>query len=420
MSGVTGQRHDFNQPHPPERLATMVAEATRYRGGLDNIVVEAIDIALRAPIDVPGLGRILAHEYQTDLFSSNRHEHGESMALMAALAAGDDPPPLPIALSLAPDGQDVVWLRTRRQWEALRGAWRERKVSIHSRAALAVRDAHDQIDVVVGVTPVVGDDGQALPGLPALEGLVARETLWASVQATYFRPAALAAHIVALAHPAPGTLATDVPTVCAQHMDQLDAAAEERRRWLLDGGAGAATAGQEAELERLESRRQAGRRNLRAATTLPALQVVATAAIALVEGVGIEDAPVWQTGSGTTITGRRYSVTYTAGADDDPWICRLRAVNPSQAIASKPAPALGAVVLDYMSPPAGWTVTSAPRAVPAAHERDVTITWNGTGEPDAGSYAIPLTARNACGPRDLAVTITVPASTPAPAEEASS
>ena len=299
---VTGQRHDHNRPHPPERLATMVAEATRRRGGLDNIVVEAIDIALRAPIDVPILGRILAHEYQADLFQSNRHEHGESMALMAALAAGDDPPPLPIALSLAPDGQDVVWLRTRRQWEALRDAWRARKASIHSRAALAVRDAHDQIDVVVGITPVVGDDGQALPGLPALEGLVAREALWASVHATYFRPVALAAHITALAHPAPGTLATDVPTARGQCMDRLDDAAEEMRRWLLDddpgSGAGPANVGQEAELRRLEERRQQGRRNLRAATTVAALRAALTAAEGLVRGVGIEDAPVWQTPAG--------------------------------------------------------------------------------------------------------------------------
>ena len=427
MTGqVTGQRHDHNRPHPPERLATMVAEATRYRGGLISISVDAIDIALRAPIDVPGLGSILVHEYQIAVSSSSaKNEHGEAAALMSTLAAGDDPPPLPIALSLAPDGQDVVWLRTRRQWKALRDAWRERKVSIHSRAALAVRDAHNQIDVVVGVTPVVGDDGQALPGLPALEGLVARETLWASVKATYFRPDALAAHIAALAHPAPGTLATDVPTARAQLMDRLDAAAEETRRWLLDDdtglGAGPATVGQEAELRRLEERRQKGRQDLRAATTHSTLLATATAAIALVEGIGIEDAPVWQTGSsGTTITGRRYSATYTAGADGDPWILRLRAVNPSQTIASKPAAALGAVVLDEVSPPAGWTVTSAPRAAPAAHERDVTVTWNGAGEPDTGSYAIPLTARNTCGPRDLAVTITVPAATPAPTEEASS
>ena len=390
------------------------------RGYLSQSAVEAIDIALRAPIDVPGLGRILVHEYQTDSHSSGRYEHGESMALMSALAGGDDPPHLPVALSLAPDGQNIVWLRTRRQWVVLRDTWRARKVSIHSRAALAMRDAHNQINVVVGIDPVVGDDGQALPGLPALEGLIAREAIWASVQATYLRATALAAHIVALEHPTPGTLATDVPNARGQCLDRLDDAAGETRRWLLDddagSGAGPATVGQEAELRRLEERRQKGRRDLRAATTVSVLRSALTAAEGLVRGVGIEDAPEWRDAGGQTFTARRLAVTYAAPGTGR-WTHAIAVVNPGEATASKTPATLGAVVLDDVSPPAGWTVTSTPRAAPAAHERDVTLSWTGAGAPTAGVHEITLTARNACGPRNLVVAITVPTA-PAPSEEA--
>ena len=398
--------HEHRQPHPPERHAKLMRDAVGFRGIIPHIIVREIYLAMQAPLDVPGLGRIVAYEYSTDTYPSTRHEHGAAVALLSALAGGAEPPALPVALSLAPEGQTVVWLRTRRQWEALREAWRARKVEIHSRAALAVEEIHDQLDIAAGITPIKGDDGQTLTGLPAL---AAREALWADINRWYNgNPAtALQTRILTGPHPAEGTLATDVPIARAQLMDRLDAAAKEMRRWLLDGGACDANAAQATALQLLESRRQAGRRTLRAATTSSVLLAAVTSAESLIRGVGIEDAPAWQAGGGTAITGDRYSTTYAAPAEGT-WTLGLRAVNPSPTSASKSAADLGDVVLDAADPE-GWTVTSAPRAAPHAHERTVTIAWGGADAPAAGTYDVELTARNACGPAMLTVTITVPA-----------
>ena len=212
-----------------------------------------------------------------------------------------------------------------------------------------------------------------------------------------------------------GVTGQDHDTVPGRRRDlmaALDATADETRRWLLDdptGRAGPATLTQEAALRLLESRRQAGRRRLRETTVFGALPGVAAAAQALVRGVGIEDAPAWQTHTGTTITGGRHSVTAPApGAQR--WAHTIRAVSPPASIASETQKVLGDVVLDGPAGtgwPDGWTVTSTPRAAPAAHERDVTIAQ--TAQPAPGTYTFPLIARNSRGPSRLVVTIVVPA-----------
>ena len=269
---------------------------------------------------------------------------------------------------------------------------------------------------------MLGTDGQPLTG----HALAAeRLRLWALFVGEWYhndqRGRNEARRIAALRSttrdPAVDALSTDVPTARGQLMDRLDDAAGETRRWLLDDpsglGAGPATVGQEAALRLLESRRQAGRRSLRAATTVAALRSTFTSAESLVRGIGIEDGPAWQTSGGTALTGWRHTVTATA-AGAGRWAYALRAANPAPTVASKSASALGAVVLDAVDAPDGWTVTSTPRPTPAAHERDVTLAQ--TEAVAAGTYTIALTARNACGPSRLTVTVAVPA---APDEESS-
>lgn len=412
MTGVTGQRHDFNQPHPPERHAILVGRATRAREHVARCVIQAVAIALRSPLDVPGLGRIIAHEYHVRS-TPYPHEHGPAAAAMLALATGDGPPPLPVALSSAPAGSGVVWIRTRDQWRRVRDTWRHQKVAIHSRAALAIRDAHDQLDRVAGTTPIRGDDGQVLPGLPATEGLVAREALWTRVETEYFdNLPLLARRIGGLAHPAVGALAPDLATAVAQHLERLDDAAAEQRRWILDDpddvASGPAHTAQETALRLLERRRQAGRRAVRAAIALPLAASAAATHLALVRGAGVADGPHWQVGTIRPL----HATTFTyAAPTTGRWSRTVRALQPSRPEAL-PAAELGAIVLDAPTPPPGWTVTSTPRAAPHAEERDVAIAWAGDGAPEAGTHLVEITARNAVGPSRLAVTIVVPAPTP--------
>lgn len=408
MTGVTGQRHDFNRPHPPERHTTLVNRVTWGREHLTRCVIEAVGIALRTPLDVPGIGRIVAHEYHVRT-TPYPHEHGPAAAAMSALATGDRPPPLPVALSLAPAGTGVVWIHTREQWRRVRDTWRHQKVAIHSRAVLAIRDAHDKLDLVAGITPIRDDDGAVLPGLPATEGLVAREALWTRVEREYFSDlAGLAYRIGGVTHPAVGAVSADIGIARTQHLERLDDAATEQRRWILDDpddvAPGPAHVAQETALRLLESRRQAGRRAIRAATTTASAATVAASHMVMVRGAGVADGPHWQVGTIRPVHSATFN--YAAPATGR-WNQTVRALQPSRPEAL-PATELGAIVLDDPDPPAGWTVTSTPRAAPHADERDVAVAWAGDGEPEAGTYRIDVTARNAVGPSRLAVTIVVP------------
>ena len=404
--------HEFRRPHPPERHRTLMGHATRSREHIARCVLEAIGIALRTPLDIPGVGRVVAHEYhvRTTTYS---HEHSPAAAAMAALATGDRPPPLPVALSLAPAGAGVVWIHTRAQWRRVRDAWRHQMIAIHSRAVLAIRDGHDTLDLIAGITPIRDDDGQVLPGLPATEGLVAREALWTRFEREYFNDlAGLAYRIGGWAHPAASTLAAAIPTAVAQLLERLDDAADDQRRWLLDDpddvAHGPSGAAQEAALRLLERRRQAGRRAIRAATTTASAASVAASQITLVRGALASDVPLWQVGA--VANAHAATLNYARPASGR-WSQTVRVHNPTRPEHGLTVADLGSIVLDEPAPPTGWTVTSTPRAAPHADERDVVIAWNGTGEPEAGTVRVDLTARNVVGPSRLAVTINVPAPT---------
>ena len=399
---VSGQRHDHNQPHPPERETILQAGVARERTSAVWHIVTGIESAMYGrPLDVPGLGAVLLPEYSVEVSYTFQHQSA-AVALLASMDAGA-PPPLPVAVPRAPAGESVIWIRTRRQWRALVTAYQHRKMAIHSRAAAILKEMNDTLDVIAGLTPVLDAEGATLTGEAALDAREARYRLYD--RTINSEREAYVERFRTDPHPAAGTLATDVPIAREQHMDMLDAAAEEMRHWLLDGGATAANDAQGGALRLLESRRQAGRRALRAATTPATLLGAGVAARSLVRGVRIEDAPVWQLGAGTAISGEAHTTTYAAPAVGV-WTLGLRAANPSPTAASKSAADLGDVVLDDADLPDGWAVSSAP----AAHAQAVTIgRATGAGAPAAGSYTIPLTARNACGPRTLTVTITVPA-----------
>ena len=206
-----------------------------------------------------------------------------------------------------------------------------------------------------------------------------------------------------------------IPGFRRQTVGQIDAAADTAVRRLLDDPTGRAAAGpaanaaQEAALRRIEKLRQAGRRRLRELNTFDHLASAGAAAIASISDVRVEDAPVWQTSAGTTITG---SHTVTAPPPRDTlWSHTLRAVSPDASVASMPQPDLGDAVVDDANDPTvrwpdGWSVASTPRAAPATHDRDVTITQ--TKRPAPGTYDFKLTARNAGGPSTLDVIIVVP------------
>lgn len=396
MTGITGQQSwSGYDPQVLERYA--------FRAGIDERIARAADAVLAE--DAPRYIGSLALGVGV---------HGAELTL-------DGRHGLPLRV-LRPVGTGTVHtLHTRDERRTWREGWARHVARIQDRATAYGAEIHAQLDAFDGTLPVLGDDGQPLTG-NALYAERVRLFL-AFVDDWYHdddRGENEAKRIAALRSTrfdlTPHALSADVATARGQLMDRLDDAAAQTRRWLLDDpsglGAGPANAGQEAALRLLESRRQAGRRSLRAATTVAALRTAFTSAEGLVRGVGIEDAPAWQTGAGTAITGGRHSVTWAApGAGR--WTQALRAANPAPAVAGKPAADLGAVVLDAVDAPDGWTVADAPRPVPAAHERVVTVIAPATPAP--GVYEITLTARNACGPSNLVVAITVPA---APAEPA--
>ena len=330
----------------------------------------------------------------------------------------------PLRLPLHATPRELAVYHDPRRRREVADAWAAYVLRMHARAAGYLARLHEVMDQIMGIIPVYDAQGVELVDT------VYTDPAWTERRRLYqedlcdllgvvsqrgevprLDPALRAALLrTTTAWDAPtDAISTDVVTARAQLIDRLDVAAAARRRYLLDSDveeAIAANAVQATALRLLESRRQEGRRSLRAQTTVTALTTAADAALTRLRTVIVEDAPVWQTSAGAPISGRALSLSYTAPTTGH-WTHALRAANPGVG-ADKTAGDLGAVVLDDADTPAGWTVTSTPRAAPASHERDVTIAWSGTGEPDAGTYSLDLTARNACGPATLTVTVAVP------------
>ena len=411
MTGITGQQSAPGGARYKPWIQS--AEGQRYRHDIDIIIAAT-------------LAELLAEDGASAIGPLTPHHASISDALAASLAL-DGRHGVPLRVRGGPDGA-VHTLHTRAERRGWRDAWARHIARLHDRAVMYAAEIHAQFDAIDYTVPVYDSEGQVLTGSAEINErhrlFGAYINNWHHVgpadgyqhpQARRNRARIRAALTSTRFDPTPGALASDVPTARGQLMDRLDDAAKEMRRWLLDGpaSASAANAAQEAALRLVESRRQAGRRDLRTRTTIAALQVAATTAVALIRGAGVEDAPAWQGSNGLSITGGRVALTYGPPGTGR-WTHALRGANPTPSVASKAAADLGDVVLDDADLPTGWTVTSAPRPAPAAHERDVTVAWSGAGAPAAGTHTLTLTARNACGPSNLTVTITVPA---APTEE---
>ena len=69
------------------------------------------------------------------------------------------------------------------------------------------------------------------------------------------------------------------------------------------------------------------------------------------------------------------------------------------------SPNLGRVVLSDATMPDGWATPLGTSTVTGV---SISLAWPGTGSAPHGTHAISLTARNACGPSDLSVSIVVP------------
>ena len=409
MTGITGQQSAPSRELFPPWIRS--AEGQRPRANIDLFIAAT-------------LAELLAEDGDSSLGPLSPHHVRISDALAASLAL-DGRHGVPLRVRGGPDGA-VHTLHTRAERRGWRDTWARHVARLHDRAVAYSAEIHAQYDKIDYTAPVFGSDGQVLTGVAEREERyrlyyvftdgwhnIGPADGYRTTQQRRNRANIRAALTSTRFDPTPGALASDVPTARGQLMDRLDDAAGEMRRWLLDGGTDPANAGQEAACRLVESRRQAGRRDLRTRTTIAALRSAFTAAETGIRGAGVEDAPAWKTGSGLSITGGRLALTYAA-PDAGRWTHALRGANPTPSVASKAAADLGDVVLDDAGLPAGWTVTSAPRAAPATHERDVTVAWSGAGAPAAGTHTLTLTARNACGPSNLAVAITVPA---APTEE---
>lgn len=410
---------------PAQRHTALVSMADHYRGALGEIIAGALIRVQRAPLAVNGLGTIAPAELSGAHVSDRAARHGYALPALPALAAARSPR-LPLALPRAPDGQSVIWIRTRGDWRRVLDAWHGRVSVVASRSAIMMRILHDELDVVAAVTPILGSDGQTITGPDAL---AAREAKFAALSSGYFSGQAseIDKFLGRGAHPPPGSLSAVLPEAREQLLDRLDDAAAEVRGWLLDDphgrGAGPANTVQQTAILLLDRRRQDARRAVRGAVSVTAAGSTAVRHLALIRGVGVEDGPQWwrRHGVGTDVTitgaapyaGASVSLAYAEPATGR-WSQAFRAANPARPGGDKSAAALGAVVLDTPDTPAGWTVTDSPRAAPVPG-RDVTIAWAGTGEPPAGTHFISLTARNGCGPAKIVAAITVPAPA-APAE----
>lgn len=394
-----------------QRDAALVSMVEHYRGAMAEILIGAMVRVRRAPLVAPGIGTIAPLELVPTHVADRTARFVYALPTLPGIAAGRTPR-LPIVFPRAPDGEAVIWIRTREEWGRVIDAWHARVSGVASHMALAMQSLHDEMDVVAGVTPILDAEGRTLTGRSALE---AREARFAELSSGYFRdrPGELDKRLALGSHPSAGALSTSLAEAREQLLDQVDEAADETRRWLLDDpsgtGAGPADAAQEAELRRLEVRRQEGRRTVRQATSVPAAATAARLAMNLIRGAGIESAPLFRGAPFATDLPASLSLAYAA-PETGRWSHALRLVQPPKTVTGEEPTLLGGIALDRPDAPAGWTVTDAARSAPNAHERDLTIAWAGEGEPAAGAHVLEITARNRLGPRRLTVTITVPAS----------
>ena len=303
----------------------------------------------------------------------------------------------------------VFWTRRRRR--LLARAWTDYNVVILGRASGFIGHVRRIAGQVAGDLPVHDAQGHVLTGQAAL---AKRLELYAGELCTAWRtaghPDTMTAWLQsATAHDIAADELSPVDSEAQEQlMERIDIAAEEQLCYLLDCDdprtARAATGDQESAIRLIETRRQQGRRDVRAAQGQAAARTAASAAVSKVLDVVLEHAPVWQSSTGGAITPIDGKLNATwAKPSSGVWTLGLRAARLGER-----RTATDEVVLDLTDLPDGWTVTRGARLA-GVNAFPVTIT--APAAPAAGVHEIPLVARDARGPSRLTVRVTVPAST---------
>lgn len=390
--GWPTQWWDLDRLAEPRREAAMIRIARDVAGPrLDGLVAEGVLTALRGhpvPIDdAVGVGgrhlpHILAHIDAATHPLVHRRSHD--------------------------DAELRAW--THRDRRAVRSAWADHCLRLQERAtalALLVRRLAAQ---VAGDLAVTDEDGVVLTGEAALRE---RRRIYGAELCTEWRRCSrhdLVADWL-LAHTADdtaeGALSPDLRTAQQQLLERLDDAARDHIAYLLDAEdpAYARPVGTEqiSALALIDSRRQAARRQIRAAANVAAARTAGADGVRRVSEVPVEHAPAWRDSAGghLTLAAGMLLAVWTAPARGR-WKLSLTAARTDQRRAVLHPP----IVLDLPDLPAGWDVSIGPRHA-SLPRWPVTLT--APAAPAPGVYDIDLVARDDVGPGDLTVRVTVPA-----------
>lgn len=206
---------------------------------------------------------------------------------------------------------------------------------------------------------------------------------------------------------ATGLLSPDAEVVSRTAISMLNRTARSQAALFTDGdlawpGQGA-NSQQKTALALLETRRQAATQAVRVAT---APRTVFYEQRALLEGVTVEDSPIWRTSADGNIDGDDLTVDYPSTLPST-WSHNILARNSGK-------DERGPVSVEPMGRLESFRIGSALRAGSTKRGVDVTISTAPGFVPQAGTaHVFALVARNSIGPRTLTVTVRVP---PVPSE----
>lgn len=393
---------DLNRINPLQRETKMV-EIARDVGGPDvahRVFLAVNNVLTLDPFHVSGLSISALPAIYHEAFAAGadsgavlRHRHHHD-----AYSAED-----------TYREEAVFW--TRRQRRQVARAWADRTLLILGRAIGFIGNLRRLAAQVAGDLPVHDAQGQVLTGQAAF---AKRQEIYAGDLCAEWRRAGDRNAMKAWLRSATnhdldaGVLSSDISVAKAQLCERIDDAARDHLAYLLDceDPAYARPVGteQSTAVALLERRRQDGRRSVRAAATAAAAMTDSTNAIAIVEGVVVEHAPVWRSslGGALSLSSKMFLPPWTSpGAGS--YTFSLRVVRTGERAAANDA-----ITLEAQDLPAGWTVAlGAKQGQGAAAYWPVTVTATTWSAPH--TYDFVLVARDAIGPARLRVRVRVPA-----------
>ena len=278
-------------------------------------------------------------------------------------------------------------------------------VTIYAPYALAAK-VHRAYDQVRGASPVHDDDGNELSGIPARVKRIAIEWFWDcelnspqpidghSQNARWVRQA-----IQAYGEDSTKT-SDDLETAKQQCRERFDANLMNRCKYLFESEEPNNLRQETARFAMLKAR-QVLMRSLKTAGTVADAMSDLSTAITTIEAVTVESSPTWQKVSGDPITAVPpvLASAYTKGRTR--WHLDLHAYT---ATALDKREGHGAVEVEPLISN-DFELTDLAGATHG--DAKVRIRRKGNGHPAAGTYTLPITARNFEGPTVLTVTITV-------------